>query len=128
MTDMTNEELVVKLRTRGNAGGALCHEAASRISSLSKVVEAARAANLLDERGEVRRVLGVLPLTADGCVVGHMASVLFTLPNGEILCASTMHEEVVYNYAAHQTITQKFSRCYRTYEAAKAAALAKDAT
>jgi hypothetical protein len=25
---------------------------------------------MLDERGEVRRVLGTLPLTADGCVIG----------------------------------------------------------
>lgn len=39
--------------------------------SLRQQLEECRAAGFVDEKGQVRKVLGMLPITKDGCIYGH---------------------------------------------------------
>jgi len=48
----------------------LLSESGEIIRRASGVIEACNAAGFLDGAGNVRKVLGKLPLTADGCVIG----------------------------------------------------------
>lgn len=47
------------------------------LTRLRKIEADARAAGLLDEAGNVRKVLGTLPITRDGCIVGEGAEPLY---------------------------------------------------
>lgn len=42
----------------------------AQVAALKATVDQCRAAGFIDDAGNVRKVLGTLPLTADGCVVG----------------------------------------------------------
>lgn len=46
----------------------------------------------LTDDGEVRKVLGTLPLTVDGFVVGEAADIWFWL-NGNLYCVTTAREQ-----------------------------------
>jgi hypothetical protein len=43
---------------------------AARVKELEATLAACKEAGFIDEKGEVRKVLGTLPVTADGCVAG----------------------------------------------------------
>lgn len=60
---------------------------AAEIARLRSIVEDAKAANLIGEDGKLRKVLGTLPVTADGCVVGECSSELWWF-NGEVIAHS----------------------------------------
>ena len=43
---------------------------AAKVRELEATIAACKEAGFVDENGNVRKVLGTLPVTADGCVVG----------------------------------------------------------
>ena len=45
----------------------------SRLRGLQRVYDQCRAAGFIDDNGAVRKVLGELPITGDGCVIGTNA-------------------------------------------------------
>ena len=54
-----------------------CDETAME-AAIVRALQAARtppAGHIIDDAGEVRKVLGTLPVTADGCVIGTNATV-----------------------------------------------------
>lgn len=74
--------------------------------------------SVLTDDGVVRKVLGTLPTTADGCVVGDGASVLMPLQNHELRCVSTNHGTASIYYGARQTITLPINQCFSSMDAA----------
>jgi hypothetical protein len=48
----------------------LAMEAAKQLAAANATVDKCKAAGFIDEQGNVRKVLGTLPITADGVVVG----------------------------------------------------------
>lgn len=49
------------------------------------IASAAREAGMVDEHGRFRKILGTLPITADGCVVGnHVVSVYYIDKRGKV--------------------------------------------
>ena len=78
--------------------------------------------HVLTDDGVARRVLGELPVTADGCVIGRRVSVFsvyWSYPGSDVA-------EVCYDselWRVHGPRTQSFdaSTCYSTREAAEAA-------
>lgn len=46
--------------------------ASARLSEAARILRDAHKAGFITDDGQVRKVLGTLPLTADGCVVGVM--------------------------------------------------------
>ena len=55
----------------------------TQLTAALATVEKCKAAGFIDERGEVRKVLGTLPVTEDGCVIGHRATVWGFFDDGE---------------------------------------------
>jgi len=80
------------------------------LDRLIRVEVDARRAGLLNEHGEVRKVLGTLPLTADGCVLGFGAAVFYPLAIG----VGTAQHGPYFPWGP-------LAECYSTREAAEAA-------
>ncbi len=82
------------------------------------IASAAREAGMVDEQGNFRKILGTLPITADGCVVGFGAEVWHNYYGGppskfrspKPVCDSTAWES-----------GPRFEHCYSTRSAAEAA-------
>lgn len=74
--------------------------------------------SVLTPDGVMRKVLGTLPITADGCFVGDRASVLMPLQNHELRCVSTNHGTALIYYGARQTISLPFNQCFSSMDAA----------
>ena len=55
----------------------------------------AKPGHIIDEHGVERKVLGTLPLTADGCVVGDEAVVVDSWGTVQIVYAA--HEDLIYS-------------------------------
>lgn len=68
---------------------------AEQLERLRAIEKAAREAGFLDADGNVRRVLGTLPLTADGCVIGDEAVVVDLWGDVHIVYAS--HEDPIFS-------------------------------
>jgi len=92
------------------------------------LVEARKApeGHVIDDRGVVRNVLGTLPITADGCVVGEGASPAFWI-DGNIIIEGRMGCEPQAYFPDPNVPAMIFSpnagvkSCYSTSEAAEAA-------
>lgn len=83
----------------------------------------APAGNVIDDKGVVRRVLGTLPVTADGCVIGQHADVWFTdddgvIRNAEVTPPVADSGESSYFLYGHD--------CYSTRESAEQSARAAE--
>lgn len=89
------------------------------VARLRSLRNACESAGLLDESGNLRKILGRLSITADGCVIGEDASVWFFDDDGRITTASVAaveadNDEDRYHLYGHD--------CYSTREAAERAA------
>ena len=58
-------------------------DAADAIRAMAKLIDEAHAAGFITDEGKVRKVLGTLPITADGCVIGHGALIHGYWDDGE---------------------------------------------
>jgi len=68
--------------------------------------------HIIDEDGVVRKVLGTLPMTADGCVIGQNSDLWYVLPAGaatETVCMT------------HTPYMEAHQPAYSSREAAEAA-------
>ena len=87
------------------------------VAPKSEVVATLRAkappGHIIDDAGEVRRVLGTLPLTKDGCVVGVESQVWFSAYGGTEILSSIIHDS--------RKGWLQSPVCYSTREAAEAA-------
>jgi hypothetical protein len=89
------------------------------IVSALAIDHAAREAGLVDEHGNLRKIIGTLPMTKDGCVIGQEASVWFFDDDGRLTSALTAaveanNDDDRYHLFGHD--------CYSTSEAAERAA------
>ena len=97
------------------------------VESIAAAIQAERdvrppKGHVVTDDGVVRKVLGTLPITADGCVIGRRVSVFsvyWSYPGSDVA-------EVCYDselWRVHGPRTQSFdaSTCYSTREAAEAA-------
>ena len=85
--------------------------ARERVTVLDATIDKCRAAGFLTPEGEAKKVLGTLPLTADGYVVGNGGR--FWSPGGTA-CGYCMAED-------HNESHWAMIECYSTREAAEAA-------
>ncbi len=76
------------------------------------VRKACHEAGLLDEHGNLRRIIGTLPVTADGCVVGNQWSPIYYVD-----AVGKARESCLY----HRGV-KKADVCYSTRSAAERAA------
>lgn len=81
------------------------------IRLLQQQANECRERGFIDEAGNVRKVLGTLPLTADGCVIGEGARVIVREPSG-----------AVWEYDCFEPIQDEDNPVYSTRAAALAAA------
>lgn len=116
MTD--NPTMGQELAAKMAAAGLTTIETAE-LTRLRKIEADAKAAGLLDDKGEVRKVLGTLPLTADGYVIGTNADLYSwwvpQYPGDKGICQHSSASPLV--SALHQ--------CYSTRAAAEAASKAR---
>lgn len=92
------------------------------------------ASHIIDETGAVRRVLGTLPATADGCVVGEQATVwrsadasITNEVRPEVLVLSWMIWSGQFGNVPGDLLMTRASGWYSTRAAAEAAKGAPDA-
>ncbi len=85
------------------------------IERLRKIEADAKAANLIGPDGNVRKVLGTLPVTADGCVVGECSPELWWYQNDNITHDATKR------LCVHDIYEMPVEYTYSTREAAEAA-------
>jgi len=92
------------------------------------VRKACHEAGLLDEHGNLRKIIGTLPVTADGCVVGHGAKVwpradlfIYNDPPNDDWTTDDEAEEVQFTLSG-ETDGWTPGECYSSYEAARSAA------
>jgi hypothetical protein len=103
----------------------LMREAATELRRLRALESEAIAAGFIGEDGEVRKVLGTLPLTADGCIVGNHIT-LWINDVGEV--ASLRVDNI--GCSERDGLDGAFweaGECYSTPEAARDAKEARDA-
>ena len=82
LSTVTDEQL---RRTAEMSADPLMWELAERFRRASAIASAAREAGMVDEVGRFRKILGTLPVTADGCVVGnHVVSVYYIDKRGKV--------------------------------------------
>ena len=92
-----------------------------------RVVEmrtAAPTGHILDDQGVVRKMLGSLPLTADGCVVGHGADLFYPFDTTSV--DRVRYKSYVNGMGSIESAMPPQSM-YSTREAAEAAVAAKGA-
>ena len=92
------------------------YEEAVACREAARIISQCRAAGFIDEKGEVRKVLGTLMYTEDGCIVADCGRVYFLDEDGDVI------EWDASGTGDHIPV----ERCYSTREAAQAAA-AKEA-
>lgn len=95
---------------------------------LTEIITACRDAGFVDKNGKVRKVLGTLVLTADGCVVGEKAIVYWHEDPYEASC-ETLNTNLAFfeDHAMDATGEpcgnwERIEVCYSTEEAARQAA------
>lgn len=112
---------------------------AAELTRLRQIEAAARAANLIDEEGKVRRVLGTLPVTRDGVIVPLFENLWFIDRFATKNCdgkygsavaravptSSTLSDGILEFRASFGVDACRVSECYSTPEAAQAAKEAK---
>jgi hypothetical protein len=81
--------------------------------------EALAKAGLLDENGELRRIIGTLPVTADGCVAGFEATLWTRYYGGP---ATSFRTPAPYTSPTPWEELIPIHRLYSTREAAERAA------
>ena len=110
-----------------------CHVARTRITELEsqlsamkeraekaeETVQQCRAANFIDDIGAVRKVLGTLPLTEDGCVVGLNAKLWEIIPNHRGGIEFGLGRADI--YSSDDWDEHPFPKCYSTKQAAEKA-------
>jgi len=97
---------------------------ASRLRGLQSVYAQCRAAGFIDDEGKVRKVLGTLLLTADGCVLGDWARPFVLHQNGSIELGTTRTTTASWtNTATGRKANLRYGSlaCYSTRESALAA-------
>jgi hypothetical protein len=82
------------------------------------IAQAARDAGMVDEHGRFRKILGTLPITADGCVVGENAMVWFYDDDDRLTSADVVSIEADNNEDRFHLYGRD---CYSTRSAAEAA-------
>lgn len=80
--------------------------------------------HIIDDQGIVRKVLGTLPLTADGCLFGNDAPTVYAIYNGNVVGAACAAESYPCDECGNDDLFIA-SECYSTPEAALAAREAK---
>lgn len=80
----------------------------------------APAGHIIDDQGVVRRLLGKLPLTADGCVFGIDAPTVYAWHHGEPMGAACVAESQQCDECGNEDMYEA-SECYSTREACRAA-------
>lgn len=106
-------------------------EAADTLEAWAATISQCRAAGFLDENGAVRKVLGTLPVTADGCIVvwgaviycPHGGKITVHGGNGYCTCSSCWSDGCQGD--SGDGTHHKFEKCYSTREAATAASSAR---
>lgn len=116
--DERAREIVAKLRDRdADEATILTAEEAFEIANHLESSLRAPKGHVIDEEGRVVRVLGTLPMTADGCIVGNDGRVFASVRMSDW----TMEvQEVRPIYWQDNEVDS--SECYSTREAAEAAA------
>jgi len=98
-------------------------------SAIANALQAARTpppGHIIDDAGVVRKVLGVLPVTADGCVAGHGAVVSFGDINYRMVMesqyeTSTWNRNVCVAWGGPNHGAELLSDCHSVPESAEAA-------
>ncbi len=93
----------------------------AELSAANATIAACKAAGFIDELGEVRKVLGTLPLTADGCVIGLGEFPMWCI--GTVTRGGDDVQEVKeweWEYDGYTTQAYPSVPCYSTREAAAA--------
>ena len=89
-------------------------------AALKATVDKCRAAGFIDDAGNVRKVLGVLPLTGDGCVVGSGAE-LFRTDGGGHPCPDGHAKIYVQDTTSYPESHWYLGEWYSTREMAESA-------
>jgi len=97
-------------------------EAADTLEAWAATISQCRAAGFLDENGAVRKVLGTLPVTADGCIVGGGVNVWCCYYGGP---PAAFHVAKIMTAGTPWEGPMDVSNCYSTREAATAASSAR---
>ena len=94
--------------------------ARERVTVLDATIDKCRAAGFLTPEGEARKVLGKLPLTADGCVFGVDAPTVYAIYSDKVVGAACSAESNPCDECGNDNLFSAFE-CYSTREAAEAA-------
>jgi len=97
----------------------------ARVAELEKIEAEAKAAGMIGPNGRVRKVLGRLPLTADGCIFGIDAPLVYAIYNGKVVGAACSAESNPCDVCGNDNLYIA-SEVYSTREAAEAARAAKE--
>lgn len=95
-------------------------ELQAHVAALRTTVDQCRAAGFIDDAGNVRKVLGVLPLTGDGCVVGSGAE-LFRTDGGGHPCPDGHAKIYVQDTTSYPESHWYLGEWYSTREMAESA-------
>lgn len=95
-------------------------ESLASIIALREIVDQCRASGFVDTAGNVRQVLGVLPLTGDGCVVGSGAE-LFRTDGGGHPCPDGHAKIYVQDTTSYPESHWYLGEWYSTREMAESA-------
>ena len=98
-------------------------------AAIVRALQAARTpppGHIIDATGVVRKVLGMLPVTADGCVAGHGAVVSFACDNYRMVMDSqpettSWNTNVCVAWGGPNHGAELLSDCHSVSEAAEAA-------
>ena len=94
--------------------------ARERVTVLDATIDKCRAAGFLTPEGEARKVLGKLPLTADGYVFGVDAPTVYAIYRDKVVGAACSAESNPCDECGNDNLFSAFE-CYSTREAAEAA-------
>ena len=119
LSTVTDEQLC---NTADLSGNPLMWELAERFRQASPIASAAREAGMVDEQGKFRKILGTLPVTADGCAMGSLATVYCDCGGGFIGECDTGAAVAWLKSANGEESIVPCDECYSTESAARSAA------
>lgn len=98
----------------------------ARVSGAIREAMSAFPGHIIDEQGVVRKVLGALPITADGCVVGDGAALFHPNYEKQGVCGTWMSQQGTARFYFARGLVNDWKdvplrECYSTREAAEAA-------
>lgn len=86
------------------------------------VRKAGHEAGLLDEHGNLRKIIGTLPVTKDGCIVGHQATLYLCASNAIMVWESLCTAHLPLAKPSERPLSMIATKAYSTRSAAERAA------